>query len=81
MLGTNWSTCVSASTTTAQHPEDVWVNDRQVWPRQRAQELSKEYSGIDGVVASMVAVRNNLLEQITIGELAICELTNKDSMA
>ena len=33
---------------------------------QRAQELSKGQPGIDGVVASMVAVRDSLLEQIIV---------------
>jgi transposase len=48
---------------------------------QRAQELSKRRPGIDGVVASMVAVRDSLLEQIIVCDRAIRRLAKKDDTA
>jgi transposase len=48
---------------------------------QRAQELSKGHLGIDGVVASMVAVRDSLLEQIIVCDRAIRRLAKKDDTA
>ena len=48
---------------------------------QRAQELSKGQPGIDGVVASMVAVRDSLLEQIIVCDRAIRRLAKKDDTA
>jgi transposase len=48
---------------------------------QRAQELSKGQLGIDGVVASMVAVRDSLLEQIIVCDRAIRRLAKKDDTA
>ena len=48
---------------------------------QRAQELSKQQPGIDGVVASMVAVRDSLLEQIIVCDRAIRRLAKKDDTA
>ena len=48
---------------------------------ERAQELSKRRPGIDGVVASMVAVRDSLLEQIIVCDRAIRRLAKKDDTA
>jgi transposase len=48
---------------------------------QRAQELSKGSPGVDSIVASMVAVRDSLLEQITACDRAIRRLAKKDDTA
>jgi transposase len=48
---------------------------------QRAQELSKGSPGVDSIVASMVAVRDSLLEQITGCDRTIRRLAKKNDMA
>src|ERR1700742_1382131 len=48
---------------------------------QRAQELSEGRPGIESIVASMVAVRDSLLEQIIACDRAIRQLTKKDAAA
>jgi transposase len=48
---------------------------------QRAQELSKGHPGIDCVVAAMVAVRDSLLEQITVCDREIRKLAKNDETA
>jgi transposase len=45
----------------------------------RAQELSKEHpGGVDSIVASMVAVRDSLLEQISVCDRAVRRLAKQD---
>ena len=48
---------------------------------QRAQELSEGCPGIESIVASMVAVRDSLIEQITVCDRAIRQLAKKDPAA
>jgi transposase len=48
---------------------------------QRAQELSEGRPGAESVVASMVAVRDSLLEQITVCDRAIRKLAKQDNTA
>jgi transposase len=48
---------------------------------QRAQELSKGRPSIENIVVSMVAVRDSLLEQITVCDRAIRRLAKKDDTA
>jgi transposase len=48
---------------------------------QRAQKLSEGRSGVDSIVASMVAVRDSLLEQIAVCDRAIRRLAKKDEAA
>jgi transposase len=48
---------------------------------QRAQELSEGRLGIESTVASMVAVRDSLIEQITVCDRAIRQLAKQDTAA
>ena len=48
---------------------------------QRAQKLSEGRPGVDSIVASMVAVRDSLLEQIAVCDRAIRRLAKKDEAA
>ena len=48
---------------------------------QRAQEFAEGHPGIDGVVASMVAVRDSLLKQIAVFDRAIRRLAKTDDTA
>jgi transposase len=48
---------------------------------QRARELSKGHPGVDCVVASMVAVRDSPLEQITVCDRTVRKLAKKDDTA
>jgi transposase len=47
----------------------------------RAQELSEGRPGTESIVASMVAVRDSLIEQITVCDRAIRQLAKKDAAA
>jgi transposase len=49
--------------------------------RERAQVLSKGRSGVDSIVASVVAVRDSLLEQIAACDRSIRQLAQKDEAA
>ena len=49
--------------------------------RQRAQELSEGRPGIESIVASMAAVRDSLLEQVTVCDRAIRRLAKRDEAA
>jgi transposase len=48
---------------------------------QRAQELSEGRPGVESIVASMVTVRDSLLEQITVCDRTIRRLAKKDEAA
>ena len=48
---------------------------------QRAQQLAEGHPGVDCVVASMVAVRDSLLQQIVVFDRAIRQLVKTDDTA